>query len=412
MYRLPQPIIVWLFLLMFSSILAQSPHGNNLKIDCAQCHNSEGWKMNYETLRFNHTSTGFELEGAHKTIDCKDCHKTLVFENTPNECASCHKDIHNNSVGNDCKRCHSSNDWLVPNITNVHEENGFPLVGSHANLSCVECHTSDNNLTFTRIGNDCISCHLKDYNATSSPNHISAGFSTNCTDCHSPLSTDGWTSSIATNHSFFPLELGHSNLNCTQCHKSGGFEDLSPQCVSCHQQDYNGTANPNHLSSGYSTNCNECHSLNPGWRPAAANHDFFPLTLGHSNLNCTDCHLTSNYSDTSPDCFSCHQTDYNQATNPNHASSGFPTSCVDCHTTNPDWKPATFNHNFPIYNGNHARGSAWNQCNECHPTAGDFTVFSCFGCHGQNNMDNEHRGINGYAYSNPLCLQCHPTGED
>jgi len=78
------------------------------------------------------------------------------------DCASCHVDIHSQSVGNDCVRCHTSETWLVDNIPELHEENGFPLIGSHSNLSCVECHTSETTLRFDRVGNECISCHRDD----------------------------------------------------------------------------------------------------------------------------------------------------------------------------------------------------------------------------------------------------------
>ncbi len=319
MRRLPQLILFALSFLMTSTVFSQSPHGENLKIDCAQCHNPDGWEINYKTLKFDHNETDFKLEGAHKITNCKDCHETLIFDEAPSQCFSCHQDVHNNSVGNDCMRCHTANDWLVNNIPEIHEQNGFPLAGAHSNLTCVECHNSDTNLTFTRVGNECVTCHMDDFNATTNPNHLTAGFSTNCTDCHDPFSPNDWTSTVAANHDFFPLVLGHANLDCRQCHTgNGGFDDIPTDCFSCHQDDYNATTDPNHTNVGYSTTCNDCHSLNPGWRPAIANHDFFPLTLGHANLDCAECHTTPNYSDTSPDCFSCHQDDFNLANDPNH----------------------------------------------------------------------------------------------
>ena len=44
-------------------------------------------------------------------------------------------------------------------------------MGAHSTLSCVECHTSETNLRFDRIGNECISCHRDDYMAAKRPNH-------------------------------------------------------------------------------------------------------------------------------------------------------------------------------------------------------------------------------------------------
>ena len=408
MYRLSLAIIVFLG---FWPLLAQSPHGEELRMDCAKCHNPSSWTINYRTVQFDHDKTDFQLEGTHALTDCKLCHSSLVFSEAPMDCASCHVDIHSQSVGNDCVRCHTSETWLVDNIPELHEENGFPLIGSHSNLSCVECHTSETTLRFDRVGNECISCHRDDYAATQSPNHETGGFSTNCIECHSPLGF-GWDSE-SINHDFFPLTQGHDIQDCAQCHTTANYADASPDCVSCHQDDYAGTQNPNHGTSGFSTDCVSCHTTNPGWTPAVINHDFFPLTQGHDIQDCAQCHTTANYADASPDCVSCHQDDYDQTNNPNHIAANFPTDCVACHTTNPNWTPATFDHDaqyFPIYTGKQREGEAWDNCVECHANPASYADFTCFTCHSRPDMDDKHSEMNGYAYVSSVCLQCHPDG--
>ncbi len=286
-------------LLAVIPLLAQSPHGVGFKMDCVKCHNPAGWSINYQTVQFDHSTTDYELEGTHAQTDCKLCHTTLVFDEAPMDCVSCHTDVHSQAVGNDCARCHNSETWLVNNVTEMHEENGFPLMGAHNNLSCVECHTSETNLRFDRIGNDCISCHQEDFASTQSPNHETAGFSTDCTECHSPLGF-GWDSQNIDNinHDFFPLTQGHNIQDCSQCHTNGNYSEASPDCVSCHQDDHTGTQNPNHASAGFSTDCVSCHTTNPGWSPANIDHDFFPLTQGHNVQDCTQCHTTGNYAET------------------------------------------------------------------------------------------------------------------
>ena len=335
----------------------------------------------------------------------------MVFDQAPMDCASCHADIHSQSVGNDCVRCHTSETWLVDNIPELHEANGFPLIGVHSNLSCIECHNTDSsNLRIDPLGNECINCHQDDYAATQNPNHQQAGFSTDCIECHSPLGF-GWDSE-SINHDFFPLTEGHNIQDCAQCHTTGNYSDVSPECVSCHQEDYAGTMNPNHSSSGFSTDCVACHTTNPGWMPAIVNHDFFPLTQGHNIQDCTQCHTTGNYSDASPECVSCHQMDYDQTNNPNHVAANFPTDCVACHTTNPGWTPAEFDHDgqyFPIYSGKHRE--AWNDCVECHANPSNYADFTCFTCHLQPEMDDKHSEQNGYEYLSSACLQCHPNGD-
>ena len=402
MYRLSLTIMA---LLGFWSLLAQSPHGKGLKMDCAKCHNPTGWTINPYTLQFNHDKTDYPLEGAHSQVDCKLCHTTLVFNEVPStDCVSCHADMHSQSVGNDCVRCHTPQTWLVDNIPELHEENGFPLIGAHGNLSCVECHTSETTLRFDRIGNDCISCHREDYASTQSPNHETAGFSTDCIECHNPLGF-GWDSAGAGNHDFFPLTEGHDIQDCTQCHTTGNYADASPECVSCHQDDYAGTQNPNHSSSGFSTDCISCHTTAPGWTPAVVNHDFFPLTLGHDIQDCAQCHATGNYADASPECVSCHQNDYAGTQDPNHQTSGFSTDCASCHTTNPGWSPATINHDFfPLTQGHDLQ-----DCTQCH-TNGTYAGLSpdCVNCHQSdyNGTQDPNHQTSGFSTD---CVSCHST---
>ncbi|MGB5386426.1 MAG: hypothetical protein WBN20_06550 [Eudoraea sp.] len=401
MYRLSSLIFLLLGCL---PLLAQSPHGDDLDMDCVKCHNPGGWNINYQTIQFDHSKTDFQLEGTHANVDCKLCHSTNVFDQAPMDCASCHLDIHSQSVGNDCVRCHTSETWLVDNIPELHEANGFPLIGVHSNLSCIECHNTDSsNLRIDPLGNECIDCHQDDYAATQNPNHQQAGFSTDCIECHSPLGF-GWDSE-SINHDFFPLTEGHNIQDCTQCHTTGNYSDASPECVSCHQEDYAGTMNPNHSSSGFSTDCVACHTTSPGWMPAVINHDFFPLTQGHNIQDCTECHTTPNYADASPECVSCHQEDYAGTQNPNHTSSGFSTDCVACHTTNPGWMPAVINHDFfPLTQGHNIQ-----DCNQCHttPNYADASP-ECVACH-QSDYD-QTNNPNHLAANFPTdCVACHTT---
>jgi len=399
MYRLSSIIIA---ILVYASAFAQSPHGDELKVNCNQCHNPSGWEIDIYLMRFDHSKTDFKLKGAHTQTDCKACHETLVFSEAPNQCASCHNDIHSSSVGNDCVRCHTSNTWLVDNIPEIHEENGFPLVGSHSSLSCVDCHFSETNLRFDNIGNECISCHREDYMEVKSPDHTN--FSTDCLECHNPVG-DGWDTDNIGDHDFFPLTLGHDNLDCTQCHTTGDFSDVDPNCVTCHQTDYDGTTNPNHSNTGFSTDCASCHTTSPGWTPANINHDFFPLTQGHDIQDCTQCHITANYSDADPNCVICHQTDYDGTTNPNHSNTGFSTDCASCHTTNPGWTPANINHYFfPLTLGHDIQ-----DCTQCHLTANYSDADpNCVSCHQTDYDGTTNPNHNNVGFSTD-CASCHTT---
>ncbi len=335
----PLLIVLGLSTSLASRIQAQSPHGETFKMDCATCHVPDSWTTMRSPSGFDHDSTAFPLLGTHGTVDCKACHTTLLFKTgVSTECVSCHTDVHSMTVGNDCARCHTSRSWLVDEIPELHEQNGFPLVGVHGNLSCIDCHKSENTLAFQRVGNDCINCHRSDFASTQHPDHMASGFSTDCAECHDPFG-QGWNTTVV-NHDFFPLTLGHDIQDCAQCHTTGNFADASPECVSCHLSDFNATQNPVHTTSGFSTDCASCHTTDPGWSPATFDHD------------------------------------------------------------------AEF---FPIYSGTH--NGVWSSCVECHPNPDNFALFTCTNCHTDPATSDEHNGMTGYVYESTACLSCHPNGE-
>jgi len=138
----------------------------------------------------------------------------------------------------------------------------------------------------------------------------------------------------------------------------------------------------------------------------------FRLLGAHARIACESCHSPSDWSvpftpTGDEDCISCHTDDYQQE----HAGSGFPTTCLTCHTID-TWDGASFvNHDaqfFPIYSGPHK--DKWQDCQTCHVQANNFQVFSCFACHGQTKTDDQHKEEAGYRYDSNACYQCHPNG--
>ena len=384
---------------------AQSPHGEGFKMDCAACHVPDSWTVMRDPLAFDHDTTRFQLMGAHRSVDCRECHIALDLVTPPSsECISCHLDVHAMSVGNDCVRCHTNDNWLVDDIPELHEQNGFPLIGVHSDLSCVDCHSSDNTLYFARLGNECVNCHEDSYLAAKDPDHVAAGFSTDCLECHDPLGF-GWTTANVT-HDFFPLTQGHDIQDCSQCHTTGNFSDASPECVSCHQDDYNATVSPDHSVSGFSTDCAMCHTTAPGWSPATFDHDaeFFPIYSGTHNGQwsaCIECHPNPmDYSIFT--CTTCHT---NPETDGQH--DGIPGyiyesgACLSCH---PNGEGAGFDHNttdFPLL-GQHIGVS----CSECHAGGYAGTPTACEACHMADY--NATIGPDHAAAQFPTdCAQCH-----
>ena len=396
-------LLIFCLVMVFYNQQTNSPHGKSFRVSCSNCHSAKGWQFDRSVYSFDHSKTKFALRGQHEIVNCRECHSTLVFTEAKSECNECHSDVHQGSTGLDCERCHTPASWLVNNIASVHRMSRFPLLGAHTTADCSECHKSESLVRFDVIGVNCIDCHRNDYLATTNPNHVQSGMSEECSACHQVNSFE-W-SNAGFNHSFFPLAQGHSAVKCSECHTTGNYADANPECYSCHQQDYTGATSPNHSASQFSTVCTNCHTLSPGWTPAAFDHSAFPLTLGHSGISCVDCHIGGNYTALPTDCYSCHQQDYTSATNPGHTASGFSTVCTQCHTTNPGWKPATFNHTiFPL-----TLGHSTPDCIDCH-IGGNYTntPTDCYSCHSQKfaATTNPNHTTAGFPQT---CEICHTT---
>jgi hypothetical protein len=409
--RLSSILLVALVLLAGVLLLraqgAEEPVHGDLAIDCGECHSPEHWTPVSTTPTFRHDATGFKLQSAHAQVACRSCHLSLVFHEVGTSCADCHKDAHRGELGFRCESCHTPTTWNNQReMFQVHSRTRFPLLAIHARLDCDACHRDQRPYQYANTPAECGNCHYPTYLATTSPNHVEAGFSRRCEDCHSVTATT-WFSATFSHPANFPLVQGHGGLACQRCHVSGGYQGLSTDCASCHLQDYNRTSNPNHVAGGFPTRCQSCHTI-AGWRPASFDHDAsgFPLTGAHARVDCAQCHVGGRYQGTPRDCASCHLQDYNRTTNPNHQASGFPTSCQSCHTTSA-WRPATFDHDatrFPL-TGAHARVD----CAQCH-VGGRYsgTPTACVSCH-QQNYDQTTNPNHRAAGFPTQCQNCHST---
>ncbi len=401
-----------MFVLICSvGILAQSPHGNLLKIDCANCHESSNWKIIPKDIKFDHNAeTAFKLTGQHASVSCQSCHKSLVFSEVKSQCISCHKDVHQKSVGTNCVQCHNTDSWIVVNIIQIHQNGRFPLMGVHLNVDCQSCHSGYANLYFPAQSVSCYSCHKQQYLATTAPNHIQANFSTDCQTCHN-LTDFNWGNTNF-DHSFFPLVGGHNIQNCFACHAPGSnFKGLTTDCYSCHKQNYLTAKNPDHIAANFSTNCVDCHNTMSFTSLIAAakfNHNDtgFPLTGVHANLQCAQCHA-SGYTNTSAACVSCHLKDYNAAATPvNHVAAGLPQTCGDCHSIAAPFTTTTFNHSTTGFalTGFHTTIS----CESCHKGSVSGTPTDCYSCHAADyaGTTDPNHAAQGFSHT---CSQCHTT---
>jgi len=391
-----------------------NPHGNNFDIDCGTCHSSDDWN-NLSQNTFDHNQTAFALDGAHKKVNCVYCHTSLKFTGAKRLCYECHTDYHKNELGNDCSLCHSEHGWDDPvRFIQFHNQTNFPLTGVHAMIDCESCHYNEQQRQYANTPVECSECHLDVFLSTINPDHKKAAFDTHCQTCHS-TTTRGWEGTIFAHDNNFPLTGGHAALGCQECHGEN-YHIIKGTCVDCHLDEYNTAANPNHPAFSFAQDCEECHT-GIRWDKTIFSHQNvsgFAVEGRHKEILCTDCHINNQLSGLSLECVGCHQQEYNGASEPNHISALFPTSCEDCHSAK-GWEPANWDHDgdyFPIYSGRHK--NEWNDCSDCHVTAGNYTHFECIYCHEhrKSETDDEHRNRRNYVYESQACYNCHPKGRE
>ncbi len=372
--------------------------------DCQRCHS----QFAFQPADFVHPSS-FPLTSSHGGLDCSECHTPGDFTGLSTDCAFCHTPEYNATTdpnhmaagfSTDCAECHDTTTWGGAGF--IHTPT-FPLNGGHNTDNCSLCHTGG---VFTGTPTDCVACHLPEFNATTSPNHVTSGFGTDCAQCHDIF---GWEGADFEHTPTFPLTNGHDLPDCMQCHVGGVFTGPSTDCSFCHTPDFNATTDPHHASAGFSLDCAMCHETVTWDESTFVHTPSFPLTNGHNIPGCNVCHVGNVFAGLPADCVSCHLPEYNATTNPDHAASGFPTDCAQCHDTT-NWNNANFNHSFPIDSGAHRNLD----CIDCHTVPANTPDFTCIECHEhrQSSMDNEHGGVPGYVWESMACLNCHPNGRD
>src|SRR6184192_4618319 len=294
-----------------------------------------------------------------------------------------------------CENCHSATAWrpIKANPEFDHDKTRYPLRGMHEKVECTQCHVKP---VFTDVGKNCQDCHTDVHQRK---------MGTNCAQCHK---VQGWNiavQQVKDHQNRFPLLGAHAAVQCEDCHKGaavGQFQGLSTACASCHLKDYQQTQTmggsvPNHVAAQFPQTCESCHTFD-GWSGVMVNHAAppisFPLTNGHANVHCLDCHVGNNYNlqIAATDCghAGCHLTTWHQTTNPQHSAA--PTvfsiaTCSNCHNT-VSWLNANFNHastGWPL-TGSHQMAPAGKvtACTDCHINNNyTFTAANtdCYGCH-------------------------------
>lgn len=146
---------------------------------CLGCHTNDSWT----SVRFDHSQTGFALEGQHQNVECSSCHQTdtarargeLVFITAQSSCQDCHEDVHQQQFEQkivmdgkiiqltDCSRCHTPEHW-APDLFDHNRDAAFALDGAHKKLDCKVCHkpgaeAANPVVIFKPLEKTCAGCH-------------------------------------------------------------------------------------------------------------------------------------------------------------------------------------------------------------------------------------------------------------
>ena len=331
----------------------------------------------------------------------------------------------------------------------------FPAV----TVDCVTCHQNPSD----RSDVSCTDCHAHTQ-AVMQPTH--GPFpdyqwnSRTCVTCH----LGGQT---RLNHPFFPVVVGSSHaldntttpavdgLRCSDCHTSQ-LNRHTLSCTTCHRHDTTQSLQDHGAEMGRhgyiydSGSCFSCHRTSQV--PGTFDHEpIYPLLPPsgngeHQALQCVDCHANRQDRPGSLQCIVCHQPTSGLDPREVHGQPrleevhvgipGYawsPRACVACHTDgtaesaltslNHSWFPvgAATTHAVTINGGTL-------DCTACHATPGDLTpaALACVTCHeqkddllgagpqdvhGEPRLLEIHTGVDGYQWSSPVCLECHPNGE-
>jgi hypothetical protein len=257
-------------------------------------------------------------------------------------------------------------------------------------------------------------------------------FPADCALCHEG---DDWQTirqDFAFDHELetgVPLNGAHAAAECLRCHNDRGPVRLFAQrgCAGCHEDVHRGQLGHD---------CSACHD-EADWQvdETMALHDRtrLPLVGAHAAVQCWVCHpgaQVGSFRNVDPECASCHLDEYNATTDPDHAASGFSTSCEDCHGFVAFDAGTSFSHagivdgcaecHLSDYQGttdpDHEAGNFPTTCEDCHNTilwhSADFShegiVDGCYDCHMgdyQASRDPDHQAA-GYPIS---CELCHGT---
>jgi len=271
-------------------------HDNKFGQNCKQCHREESFHQIKSIGTFDHDKTGYKLEGKHKDVACKSCHKTDLTDPLKHEkCSDCHTDYHKgefakNGVTPDCSSCHTQKGFTETAYTiERHNQTKFKLEGAHAATPCFACHKTGPQWSFRNMKQRCVDCHKNVHKGLMSEKYIPQE---NCQACHT---VESWKS-VKFDHSQtgFKLSGEHARQACSACHyrknaqgvKVQKFAGMNSDCSGCHKDSHAGQ-----FAVNGKTDCSKCHGFDK-WVASKFDHQKcrFKLEGAHLKAKCEACH--------------------------------------------------------------------------------------------------------------------------
>src|ERR1700737_1199563 len=413
-------------------------------LECVNCHSEHNGPdfilTKWDLKTFDHSQTGYRLEGKHSGLACNRCHMPLrvseseratikvkdlsrTFLGVSPSCTNCHRDRHKGRLGPNCLQCHNYSGWKAISLAKFdHSPTGYPLTGLHTQVACQQCHTpgQDGEPRYTGIAfGTCSDCHADPHRG---------GFSQTCQSCHS---TGGWKqfSAPALNRTLdhsktrFPLLGRHAQVECVQCHAGGDFRRalVFQKCADCHRPDPH---RGQFAKRAGGDECASCHNVD-GFKPAkfgVKEHAVtaYPLQGKHSTLPCAQCHIPRGkatvYKMKFQHCTDCHRDEHAGQ----FAAAPHFNSCEHCHDLQ-RFLPSTFSlgrHNETPFglSGSHVAVP----CGDCHKASANFKPkaivyhwqdLACTSCHADPHEGRFTKFMRQAAPNGkPLeCEACHST---
>lgn len=209
---------------------------------------------------FDHLTTGFELQGAHRDLSCEYCHMNGVFKGTARTCQGCHtqgspisatrKPVRHIASADDCSLCHAL-------------YNFSPLV----------------RVDHTAVKGSCYSCHNGMVAEGKTPDHIPSD--NNCDACHTTIA-------------FNPQRMDHTAMAVA----------LKTACRGCHSGIRAAAVPRSHVATV--AQCGDCHTT-LSWSPARFDHSAVAGSCQGCHNGATAIGKVANHIATTLDCSSCHR---------------------------------------------------------------------------------------------------------